>query len=51
MGLGFRVYDLGFRGIWGSYFNIPEAIFYLLRGTMSLNLEPLLHLSFISCVS
>ena len=23
---------LGFRGMWGSYYNIPEAICYLLKG-------------------
>ena len=30
MGLGFR---LRMWGIWGSYYNIREAIFYLLKGT------------------
>ena len=41
--VGFRVQDLGFRvysppsvdrmwGICGSYYNIPKAIFYLLKG-------------------
>ena len=41
--LGFKVKGLGFRGyspppyvdriwgIWGSYYNIPKAIFYLLK--------------------
>ena len=34
------IYGLGFRapqvdriwGIWGSYYNIPNAVFYLLKG-------------------
>ena len=30
MGLGFRVWGSGFRAIWGSYYNIPKATFYLL---------------------
>ena len=34
MGSGFRGFSLGFRvwGIWGSYYHIPKAIFYLLEG-------------------